>query len=223
VYATRQAVDFAQLFVRYVHATSVKVRCARTSQIAVRLARRVSLRAMPAAGARLTRLAFGLFVGGLASALIWLLSGLQIVASNSACPVGLYRSSKPTLSRGGLVVACLPNHAASAGMRLQYLARGDCRSGAQRVAKQIAALPGDVVEVTPTFVAVNGRHLPNSAVLAHDRRGRIVTHIAFGRHVVGAGQVWLMGLHEARSWDSRYFGPVPTHCILGRLFPLVTW
>jgi type IV secretory pathway protease TraF len=32
-----------------------------------------------------------------------------------------------------------------------------------------------------------------------------------------------MGLHEVRSWDSRYFGPVPTHCILGQLSPLVTW
>jgi type IV secretory pathway protease TraF len=40
---------------------------------------------------------------------------------------------------------------------------------------------------------------------------------------VGAGEVWLFGFNDARSWDARYFGPVPAAGVRGVLRPVVTW
>ncbi len=34
--------------------------------------------------------------------------------------------------------------------------------------------------------------------------------------------VWLFGLHDARSWDSRYFGPVPVNAVRGAVEPVIT-
>ena len=73
----------------------------------------------------------------------------------------------------------------------------------------IGALPGDVVELEPDGVAVNGVTFPNSQTAARDSAGRPLAHVAWGVHRVSAGEVWLFGFHNARSWDARYFGPVP--------------
>jgi len=34
--------------------------------------------------------------------------------------------------------------------------------------------------------------------------------------------VWLFGLNDLRSWDSRYFGPIPDRLIRGALQPVLT-
>ena len=95
------------------------------------------------------------------------------------------------------------------GLARGYLREGDCPAGAEPVAKVIGALPGDVVEVEPGFVAVNGVKFPNSQTAARDSAGRPLAHVLSGAHRVGAGEVWLFGFNNARSWDARYFGPVP--------------
>ncbi len=38
-----------------------------------------------------------------------------------------------------------------------------------------------------------------------------------------AGQVWLFGFNDRRSWDSRYFGPIPLANVRGEIEPVVTW
>jgi type IV secretory pathway protease TraF len=44
-----------------------------------------------------------------------------------------------------------------------------------------------------------------------------------GAYRVGTGEVWLFGFNDTRSWDARYFGPVPLTGIRGVLRPVVTW
>jgi type IV secretory pathway protease TraF len=56
-----------------------------------------------------------------------------------------------------------------------------------------------------------------------DSHGRLLAHVASGAHRVGSGEVWLFGFNNARSWDARYFGPVPLANVRGALEPLVTW
>ena len=60
------------------------------------------------------------------------------------------------------------------------------------------------------WVAVNGERLANSATMAQDSAGRSLKHVVWGKRRVGADEVWLFGLNNRRSWDSRYFGPVPS-------------
>ena len=68
---------------------------------------------------------------------------------------------------------------------------------------------------------VNGS--PNSATVARDSTGRALRHVAWGKRQVGTDEVWLFGFNNRRSWDSRYFGPVPSGALRGAVQPVLTW
>lgn len=152
------------------------------------------------------------------------LLGLRIGLTDSACPPGIYRMVKRAPSRGDLVLACLPDAIAQLGTARGYLLRGrGCGDGIEPVGKRLSALPGDSVEVVPDYIAVNGQRLEHSATLSRDSSGRSVKHVAWGRYTVPTNQVWLFGTKDARSWDSRYFGPVPASSVRAALEPVLTW
>jgi conjugative transfer signal peptidase TraF len=88
--------------------------------------------------------------------------------------------------------------------------------------KPIVARAGDVVTVSEQGIGVNGRLLPNTAPLRTDTHGRPLTPWPFGRYVVTADTVWVASSHNLRSFDSRYFGPVPTAGIRDYVRPLMT-
>jgi conjugative transfer signal peptidase TraF len=146
---------------------------------------------------------------------------LRIVLTDSSAPAGIYRLSAVPAGRGALAAACLPAAVAQTGLTRGYLQSGDCPAGAEPIAKVIGALPGDVVELG--WVAVNGMKFTNSQTAARDSAGRLLTHVPSGARRVGTGEVWLFGFNNSRSWDARYFGPVPPANVRGVLRPLVTW
>jgi conjugative transfer signal peptidase TraF len=148
---------------------------------------------------------------------------LRIILTDSAASAGIYRLSAAPLVRGALVAACLPAAIARTGLTRGYLQAGDCPGGVEPVAKVLGALPGDVVEVAPDGVAVNGVPFANSATAARDSAGRPLAHVAWGLRRVSTGEVWLFGFHNGRSWDARYFGPVPLTAVRGVLRPIVRW
>jgi len=165
-------------------------------------------------------------------------SPLSINVSESL-PVGLYWTgslpqpgSAPgeTMSggRGGnlgvevgmLVSACLPPKVASIALERGYLPEGLCSSGVAPVGKVIAALPGDTVDVTDSGSFVNGALLPGSVPLLRDSKGRAMPRLR-GRFILPAETAWLYSGHSPRSFDSRYYGPVPLSGVRGQLFPLL--
>jgi conjugative transfer signal peptidase TraF len=148
---------------------------------------------------------------------------VRITPTDSAAPAGIYRLSAAPIGRGALVAACLPAAIERTGRARGYLAEGDCPAGAEPVAKVIGALPGDELQIEPGFVAVDGVKFPNSQTAARDSAGRLLAHVLSGAYRVGAGEVWLFGFNNRRSWDARYFGPVPLANVRGVLRPLVTW
>ena len=148
---------------------------------------------------------------------------LRIVLTDSSAPAGIYRLKPVRAGRGVLAAACLPAAIARTGLARGYLQRGDCPAGAEPVAKVIGAVAGDLVELEPGWVAINGVRFPNSQTAAHDSAGRSLAHTPWGVRRVGAGEVWLFGFNDARSWDARYFGPVPAAGVRGVLRPVVTW
>lgn len=156
-------------------------------------------------------------------AVFWMFR-LRIATTDSACPPGIYRMMNRPISQGDLVLACLPPALAKFAQARGYLAHGPgCGDGIEPVGKRVSALPGDTVEVTRKYIAINGRRLENSATLSRDNRGRSLPHIAWGSYTVPPDQVWLSGTNDVRSWDSRYFGPVPSASVRAQLEPLVTW
>jgi conjugative transfer signal peptidase TraF len=78
------------------------------------------------------------------------------------------------------------------------------------VLKPVVAVAGDVVQIGPEAVTVNGQRLASSSTAASDSLGRELPHVAWGRHVVGADELWLVSVRVRNSWDSRYLGPIST-------------
>lgn len=149
---------------------------------------------------------------------------LRISLTDSAAPAGIYRIMHGvSVERGELVGACLPPSIAQEGLARGYLSKGDCPGGAEPVAKIIGALPGDILEVQPGRVSVDGTTFADSAVAGRDSIGRPLQHVSWGTHQVAPGEVWLFGFNNARSWDARYFGPVPLSRVQGVLKPILTW
>jgi conjugative transfer signal peptidase TraF len=145
-------------------------------------------------------------VGGVLAAILGL--GLHVNLSPSA-PRGLYRTVTGTPVRGAWVVACVSAGAAALARARGYLWPGPCPGGVQPVLKPVVAVAGDVVELAPEAVVVNGQRLPASRSAAVDGLGHPLPHAAWGRHAVGADEIWVVSIRVPNSWDSRYLGPIP--------------
>lgn len=131
--------------------------------------------------------------------------------SASAAPVGFYLRTAPRLGRGKLVEVCLPPAVAEFGISRGYIGRSwRCPDGSETVGKIVLAMPGDVIDVEP------------ATVLKADTSGRPLRHFPFGEYRVRPGEVWLYGA-AFNSYDSRYYGPVPTRNVRASLRPLWTW
>lgn len=146
-------------------------------------------------------------------------AGIRLNTSASL-PIGLYRATADKAAR--LIAFCPTGLAASLSASRGYRGRGNCPDGAEPLLKPIVAVAGDVVEVSPQGVAVNGRLLSNSAPRAFDTKRRPLPHWPFGDYRVAPGTVWVISSYNARSFDSRYFGPVSTSAIRARLQPVLT-
>jgi type IV secretory pathway protease TraF len=105
-------------------------------------------------------------------------------------PPGLYRLTHEPLIRGAYVVLKLP-------------------------LKQIAALPGDTVRVTPEGSYVNGKLWPHSAIPAI-----APNHFPFGTYLLHPHQLWVLG-DNPLSYDSRYFGMIPESLVNATAKPLL--
>ena len=142
--------------------------------------------------------------GALIAAILGL--GLHVNLSPSA-PRGLYRAITGAPTRGAWVAACVSPEAATFGRARGYLGAGSCVGGVQPVIKPVVALAGDVVELGPEAMVVNGQRLPGSSSSDVDSLGLPLPHAVWGRHVVTADEFWLVSTRVPNSWDSRYLGP----------------
>ncbi len=170
----------------------------------------------------------GRCTGGIVIAAVFLTAigdafGVLISNSDSAAPIGVYCVVSGEPKRGDLVAACLPIAISQQGLARGYLRTGACPGDAEPVGKIIGALPGDTVQVERGWVSVDGVRFARSAVAERDSARRPLRHVPWGKYLVGTGQVWLFGFNDSRSWDSRYFGPIPRANVRGKLQPIVTW
>jgi conjugative transfer signal peptidase TraF len=143
----------------------------------------------------------------------------------SSMAVGIYRLvplPKNGVRRGMLVAACAPPDAAELGRRRGYLASGPCASGTEPLLKVVVAAAGDEIGLSGAGVAVNGCLLPNSRPLSHDAAGRRLSSWPYKQFPLAQRQLWLYA-DNVRSWDSRYWGPVPVADIFAKVVPVLTF
>jgi conjugative transfer signal peptidase TraF len=134
-------------------------------------------------------------------------------------PVGLYLRTSDAAAP--LVEFCPPEPFAQLSRDRGYRSPGTCPDGAAPLLKAVVARPGDAVELSTSGIAVNGRLLVNTAPRAVDSAGRKLTSWPFVRYVVQPGTVWVASVYHPRSFDSRYFGPIPMTAIRNHLEPLL--
>jgi conjugative transfer signal peptidase TraF len=146
--------------------------------------------------------------------------GLRINTSASL-PLGLYRLSDRPPVRSSLVLACPPPAASRLARTRGYLPAGACPGGVQPLGKMVLAMAGDTVEVSARGLVVDGLAIPASRPSAADSAGRPLRSLPLGVYRLSSGELWLYAPHP-RSFDSRYFGPLPSTRLLGTLEPLWT-
>jgi conjugative transfer signal peptidase TraF len=169
----------------------------------------------------------GLVAGGLMVVTLAMLASADIAGlrlnGTASMPQGLWQVGAPVapFRRGEIVTLCPPEtlpfrEAAARG----YLPVGRCPGGLQPLVKPIAANAGDLVTVSAAGVTVNGAPVPGTAPVAWDSAGRPLSPFPAGVYRVAPGEVWLLSGHDSRSFDSRYFGPVPALNVQGVARPL---
>ncbi|MET3900435.1 conjugative transfer signal peptidase TraF [Devosia sp. UYZn731] len=136
-------------------------------------------------------------------------------------PLGLWRvtSLDRPISVGDLVLICPPETAAFILARERgYVRRGLCPGWLTPLIKTVAAIAGQQIKIGQS-VRIDGYALEHSEIHAVDAEGRALS--AFPGGTVPAAQVFLHS-DFAGSYDSRYFGPIPTDGILGLAHPILT-
>jgi conjugative transfer signal peptidase TraF len=139
------------------------------------------------------------------------------INTSESLPVGLYRVA-PT---GAFVEFCPDDHGLSA--RRHYRVRGACPDGAAPLLKPVAAGHGNEIALSSAGMAVDGKLLPKTAPLSRDSEGRPLSHWPYGTYTVAAGTLWVASTYNSRSYDSRYFGPIPESAVRARLECVIAW
>jgi conjugative transfer signal peptidase TraF len=134
--------------------------------------------------------------------------------ATASAPVGLYRvESAAKLRRGDFVLAWLPDAARELATERDYLPAN------VPLVKRVAALTGDVICSEQARITING--IVVATALRVDSRGRSLPRWS-GCRTLGQKEVFLLMPSVADSFDGRYFGPIATRAIIGKLVPLWT-
>lgn len=139
-------------------------------------------------------------------------------------PTGIYRlvSGPTTYQKGDLVLFCPPdNDVMQEALYRDYIKPGICTGGFTPVIKKIMAMAGDTV----TFhnrVIIDGAAVPNARVLKQDSKDRPLP--VQPPITLTTNQYFMMSDHlPVVSFDSRYYGPVSAHNLIGHIKPVFTW
>ena len=144
-----------------------------------------------------------------------------------SAPFGIYRqAAEPTMAtRKNSPYAFFCPDQRWPGLRNNPNTRrnlGTCPDGYAAFLKPVVAWPGDVVTTSPDGVIVDGTLVPNSSPLTRDSLGRELHPYPYGTYEVPEGQIWVVSSYSSRSFDSRYFGPVPLRTVREWVRPLIT-
>ena len=137
-----------------------------------------------------------------------------------------FTSMEPTLSNGDRVLVN------KLGYDIGDVNRGDLVvferppgvSGRQEddLIKRVIALPGEVIKFVEGDVYIDGLRLHEpyleSSGITTGRMPTECARLVDGGCLVGAGKVFVMGDNRANSTDSRAFGPISEHLIVGHAF-----
>ena len=131
--------------------------------------------------------------------------------ASASAPIGLYRVVSDNAARGDLVLVHAPESVRQLADERHYL------PSRVPLVKRIVAASGDNVCAADKAIFINGRLVAER--LMTDRLERPLPSWS-GCHLLDKDEVFLLMKGVTDSFDSRYFGPIRTTAIIGRLVPL---
>lgn len=146
-------------------------------------------------------------------------AGLRLNSTGSL-PLGIYIVS--TAADANLVEFCPPEPYSQISVVRGYRNPGICPDGDDPLLKPVIAKPGDKVVFSELGLQINGVLLRNTAPRSRDSWGRPLPHFPFGTYQARSNSLWVASSYNSLSFDSRYFGPIPTGAIRNRLKALLT-
>ena len=153
-------------------------------------------------------------------------SGIRINHTPSL-PIGLWRISpaKAPVVGGQIVSFCPPDIAIfRAALRERIIGPGHCPGGSEPMLKPVIAITGDEVHLTEPEIIVNGVVVPHTARVSLADVPILSEHVVPpGSYRVRQGEFWVTSTSHTRSFDSRYFGPVPLEQVQGTADPIFIW
>ena len=147
----------------------------------------------------------GASTGSVRPCLVWNLS--------ASVPIGPYAIDAGVPKLDDYVLIRLPVSVAELASERSYLPAGIA------LLKQVSAAQDDRVCRVGPQILING--IARARAAATDLLGRPMPVWIGCRHLQ-AGELFLLG-GGPDSFDSRYFGPVPSGAVIGRATPLATW
>ena len=152
--------------------------------------------------------------------------GLQWNESNSL-PLGIYQKiSKEKLEVGDIVVFCLSGKTAELTLQRRYVEsvwlNKKCELQLKPLMKPIAGIANDEIRQSSNGIFVNQKLLANSKSLEKDGRGREMPKIVLPPNVP-KNSLLLISSYNPNSWDSRYYGVIPTEAVISIVRPLLTF
>ena len=137
---------------------------------------------------------------------------LLIYNASASAPLGFYAVlPEKIFRRGDLLLVKTPASVKYLAAERHYLPLN------VDLVKRVAAMQGDLVCAIDGVVSIGGRDVARQ--LQADRMGRPLPRW-IGCQVMGPSELFLLMQGVPDSFDSRYFGPVPTRAVIGRLVPI---
>lgn len=135
--------------------------------------------------------------------------------ASASAPLGFYAVTRAdAISRGDLVLARLPDAARRLAADRGYLPPD------VPVVKHVGAISGDIVCADSGIVVINDRVAARTLLM--DRQGRSLP-AWHGCRPLAEAEIFLLNDGVSASFDGRYFGPIKSSAVIGRLKPLWTW
>lgn len=127
-------------------------------------------------------------------------------------------SMAPTLMKSDRIVVDMRYYNSHAPRRGDVVAIAIPPNGTL-VVKRVVAVAGDVIKANPQTTMVNGQTIrePYLGSVSEDEKARSELPLTFGPVTVPANQVFVLGDSRSHSLDSRYFGPLGTNQIRGKV------
>jgi conjugative transfer signal peptidase TraF len=135
-------------------------------------------------------------------------------------PIGIYQvDENKTIARGEMILFCPPPQGLFlVGAKRGYIAAGICPGNISPLQKRIVAITGDKITTTHAGVFINGELQKNSVIYRNDYQGNPLPMYKGG--VLQEGEIFVMSDYNDRSFDSRYYGAVPSKNIIGHTKPI---